>query len=67
MANGTAPSNEADDQQYNAGGKEVTVIVETIPNKKILVDTGGPVLPMICGVFLALGLVGAGVVLLRRT
>jgi hypothetical protein len=57
----------ADDQQYNAGGKEVTVIIETIPEKKILVDTGGPNLPTISGVFFALGLVGLGIVLLRRT
>ena len=56
----------ADDHQYNAGGKEVTVIVKTIPNKKVLVDTGGPSLPMIGGVFLALGLVGLGILLLRR-
>ena len=44
----------------------MTVIVETIPNKKILVDTGGPSLPMIGGVFLALGLVGLGLRILRR-
>ena len=56
----------ADDAQYNAGGKEVTVIVETIPNKKILVDTRGPSLPMIGGVFFALGLVSLGIGLLRR-
>jgi hypothetical protein len=53
----------ADDHQYNAGGKEVTVIVETIPDKKILVDTGGPPLgPLL----LAVGFVGFGVLLLRR-
>jgi hypothetical protein len=57
----------ADDHQYNAGGKAVTVIVKTIPDKKVLVDTGGPSLPMIGGVFLALGLMGLGTLLLRRT
>ena len=55
----------ADDHQYNAGGKEVTVIVETIPDKKILVDTGGLSLVAI-GMFVALGLVGLGLYLLRR-
>ena len=44
----------------------MTVIVETIPDKKVLVDTGGPGLPMIGGALLALGLVGFGVVLLCR-
>ncbi len=57
----------ADDAQYGAAGKEVTVIIGTIPDKRILVDTGGPSLPMIGGVVLAVGLVGLGVVLLRRT
>jgi micrococcal nuclease len=55
-----------DDHQYNTDGKEVTVIVETIPDKKVLVDTGGPGLIMV-GVFVALGLMGFGVYLLRRT
>jgi hypothetical protein len=45
----------------------VTVIVGTIPDKEILVDTGGPGLPMIGGALIALGLVGLGVGLLRRT
>jgi len=54
-----------DDAQY--GNREVTVIVETIPDKKILVDTGGPILPIIGGVILAIGLVGLGIFLLRRT
>ncbi len=67
VANGGTSGNEADDHQYNADGKEVTVIVETIPDKKILVDTGGPTLPMIGGLFLAIGLVGLGIFLLRRT
>ncbi len=53
--------------QYDAGGKEVTVIIDTIPDKRILVDTGGPMLPMIGGVILALGLVSLGIFLLRRT
>jgi hypothetical protein len=57
----------AAETQYNADGKEVTVIVDTIPDKKILVDTGGPTLPMIGGLILALGLVGLGTLLLRRT
>jgi hypothetical protein len=57
----------AAETQYNADGKEVTVIIDTIPNKRILVDTGGPSLPMIGGLVLALGLVGLGIVLLRRT
>jgi hypothetical protein len=26
--------------QYDAGGKEVTVIIDTIPDQKILGDTG---------------------------
>ena len=55
-----------DDAQYGED-REVTVIVETIPDKKILVDTGGPTLPMIGGLFLAIGLVGLGIFLLRRT
>ncbi len=52
--------------RYDADGKEVTVIVETIPDKKVLVDTGGPSLVTI-GVFVALGLMGFGIYLLRRT
>ena len=55
-----------DDHQYNTAGKEVTVIVETIPDKRVLVDTGGPGLVTI-GVFVALGFMGLGVYLLRRT
>jgi hypothetical protein len=43
------------------------VIIETIPDKKLLVDPGGPSLPMVGGLFLAFGLVGLGLVLLRRT
>lgn len=66
---GTGGDNNANaaETQYNADGKEVTVIIETIPDKKILVDTGGPTLPMIGGLILALGLVGLGIFLLRRT
>jgi hypothetical protein len=63
---GGTTGDEADDHQYNAGGKEVTVIIDTIPDKKVLVDTGGPNLVAI-GVFMALGLVGLGSYLLRRT
>jgi hypothetical protein len=44
----------------------VLVIIDTIPNKRKLVDTGGPSLIAI-GVFVALGLTGFGVYLLRRT
>ena len=55
-----------DDHQYNAGGKEVTVIIDTIPDKKVLVDTGGLGLVTV-GMFVALGFVGLGVYLLRRT
>ena len=43
------------------------MIVETIPDKKILVDTGGPSLAMIGGVLFAPGLVGLGIDLFRRT
>jgi hypothetical protein len=44
----------------------VTVIIETIPDQKILVDTGGPALVTI-GAVVALGLVSLGIYLLRRT
>jgi hypothetical protein len=65
---GTGVDNaNAAETQYNADGKEVTVIVETIPDKKILIDTGGPSLPIIGGAILAAGLVGLGIFLLRRT
>ena len=57
----------ADDHQYNAGGKEVTVIVETIPDKKILVDTGGPSFATVGALLIGLGLVGFGIRILRRT
>ncbi len=55
--------------QYNAADAQYAddVIKDTIPDKKILVDTGGPGLPMIGGVILAAGLVGLGIFLLRRT
>ncbi len=58
--------NGPDNHQYNADGKEVTVIIDTIPDKKVLVDTGGPGLITI-GVFVALGFVGLGIFLLHRT
>jgi hypothetical protein len=65
---GTADDNaNAADAQYAADGKEVTVIIETIPDKGKLVDTGGPSLPMVGGVILAVGLVGLGIFSLRRT
>jgi hypothetical protein len=59
----------AADAQYNAADAQYAddVIKDTIPNKKILIDTGGASLPMIGGVILAMGLVGLGVFLLRRT
>jgi hypothetical protein len=60
-------NNTPADHQYMADGKEVTVIVETIPDKGKLVDTGGPSLAVIGGVILAIGLVGLGIFLLRRT
>ena len=63
---GASGSNGLDDHQYNTGDQEVTVIVDTIPDKKVLVDTGGPGLVTI-GVFVALGFVGLGIYLLRRT
>jgi micrococcal nuclease len=55
-----------DGHQYNTDDKEVTVIVETIPDKEVLVDTGGAGLATI-GAFVALGLLGLGVYFLRRT
>ena len=61
-----ADANNAAEAQYDADGKEVTVIIKTIPDKKVLVDTGGPGLVTV-GVFVALGLMGFGVHLLRRT
>ena len=66
-ANAAETQYNAADSQYNADGKEVTVIIDTIPNKRILIDTGGTNLLMIGGAILAVGLVGFGVVLLRRT
>ena len=61
-------ANAAQDQ-YNAADAQYAddVIKGTIPDKKILIDTGGPGLPMIGGVILAIGLVGLGTFLLRRT
>jgi hypothetical protein len=64
---GNAGTGTAADHQYNAGGKEVTVIVETIPDQKVLVDTGGPSAATVLGMFLAVGFIGTGIVLLRRT
>ncbi len=62
---GGSVDDDPDDHQYNTDGKEVTVIVETIPDKKVLVDTGGSALVTI-GVFVALGFMGLGINLLRR-
>ena len=59
------PTRSPDDAQYAAGGKEVTVIVETIPDK-VLVDTGGPSISMIGVLLLSAGLVGLGILVLRR-
>ena len=61
-------ANAAQDQ-YNAADDQYAddVIKDTIPDKTILVDTGGPTLPMIGGLILAVGLVGLGIFLLRRT
>ncbi len=55
--------------QYNAADAQYAddVIRDTIPDKKILIKTGGPILPMIGGVILAMGFVGLGIFLLRRT
>jgi len=58
------PDNGPDDGQYGNGG-ESTII--NIPPQKKLVDTGGPGLPMVGVWSLALGLVGLGISLLRRT
>ena len=55
-----------DDHQYNSDGREMTVIIETVPDQKKLADTGGPGLTTI-GVFMALGLMSFEVYLLRRT
>jgi len=65
LANGETPFGGADDAQYRMEGKEVTVIIETIPDQKKLADTGGPSISTI-GVFVALGLMGLGIYLLRR-
>ena len=57
----------AAENQYKADGKEVTVIIDTIPDKKVLVDTGGPSFATVGALLLGLGLVGLGVLVLRRT
>jgi len=49
--------------QYGAQDKEITVLVETIPDKKVLVDTGGPPVGML---LLAAAFVGLGILVLRR-
>lgn len=51
-------------EQYGTEGKESKIIVKTIPKQKKLVDTGGP---PIFGLLAAAGLLGSGVLLLRRT
>jgi hypothetical protein len=62
-------NDNAAQNQYNAADAQYAddVIKDTIPDKKILVDTGGPILPIIGAVILAIGLVGLGIFLLRRT
>ena len=67
--NGGDNNANAAQTQYNAADAQYAddVIKGTIPDKKILIDTGGPGLPMIGGVILAIGLVGLGIFLLRRT
>ncbi|MDQ5828139.1 MAG: hypothetical protein M3441_28845 [Chloroflexota bacterium] len=61
-------ANAAQDQSNAADAQYADDVIKgTIPDKKILVDTGGPILPMIGGVILAIGLVGLGIFLLRRT
>jgi hypothetical protein len=52
--------------QYGAEDKEAPVIAETIPEKKILVDTGGPNVAMIGVLLVSVGLVGLGILVLRR-
>jgi hypothetical protein len=67
LANGGGTSLAgAIDAQYNTDDMEVTVIIDTIPNRKKLADTGGSGLITI-GVFVTLGLIGFGVYSLRRT
>jgi hypothetical protein len=66
------PTNQqpADDNaaatQYGADAKEAPVIAETIPDKKILVDTGGPNAAVIGVLLVSVGLVGLGILVLRR-
>ena len=62
-------NDNAAQDQYNAADDQYAddVIKGTIPDKKILIKTGGTSLPMIGGVILAMGLVGLGIFLLRRT
>ena len=66
---GTGDDGNAAQDQYNAADNQYAddVIKGTIPDKKILIDTGGPDLPMVGGVILAVGLVSLGIFLLRRT
>ncbi len=61
-------ANAAQDQSNAADAQYADDVIKgAIPDKKILVDTGGPILPIIGGVILAMGLVGLGIFLLRRT
>ncbi len=55
----------ADDDQYGAEAKKGPVIAETIPDKT-LVDTGGPDLATIGVLLVSAGLVGLGILVLRR-
>ena len=43
------------------------VIKESIPDNKVLVDTGGPGVPLLGGSLVAMGLLSLGIALLRRT
>jgi hypothetical protein len=61
----TAAAQGADGGQYGAEARDATVIPKTIPDK-ILVDTGGPGLSMLGVLLLSVGLVGLGILVLRR-
>lgn len=63
--NAGTPSQSPDDAQYAAEDQKEAVIVETIPDK-VLVDTGGPSFSMIGVLLLSVGLVGLGILVLRR-
>jgi hypothetical protein len=60
---GTTPN--AHEDQYGAEANKGDVIVETIPDK-VLVGTGGSGFAMIGVLLLSAGLVGLGILVLRR-